>query len=344
MCRIANYRFVFTPAELLQLSVSDMKIKTLLPALLLFASAAETCLAAPMLAVVARADGTVNLYKTPGLQLIKAIPAGKRPSEICVAPNGKLLFVAQPTDKAIGVIDLATQAVIGSMTDAELKNPDGCAVSPDSSKMAIVDAGIDKLYIFATESRQLLFKIAVGKQPRRALFARDGKTVLVSNAHADTLSVIDVASGKVTRTVKTGKEPRELMWTPDGKFLLVSLINDDSIAYFKGDTLEFDQQVGTERSPQRMAITPDGETVFSLSRFMNAVTVMDLSKGGDRRVVSSIPVGKYAFNMAMSDDGKYVFTGHTILDNTLSVIDVRLMKVINTIQAGKDTGAMIYIK
>ena len=122
------------------------------------------------------------------------------------------------------------------------------------------------------------------------------------------------------------------------------MINDDSIAYFKGDTLEFDQQVGTERSPQRLAISPDGETVFSLSRFMNAVTVMDLGKGGDRRVVNSIPVGKYAFNMTISDDGKYVFTGHAGLDNTISAIDVRLMKVVNSVQAGKGPGAMLYIK
>jgi len=164
------------------------------------------------------------------------------------------------------------------------------------------------------------------------------------NARSDTLSVIDVASSKPVRTVKTGKEPRDMLWTPDGKFLAVALIVDDSIAYFNADTLEFDQQVGTGRSPQRLAVSSDGELMYSLSRYENAISVADLTKSGERRFLSSIPVGRWAFNMTMSADGRYLYTANSTMDNTISVVDLRIGKVMNTFPAGGAPGCMLFLK
>jgi len=299
-----------------------------------------------MLAVITRGDGAVNLYRARGigLQLIKSVPAGKRPGEMCLDPNGKRIFVGQVAEKSIAELDLATQSVVATMTDPGLKNPDGCAVSPDSSKLYMIDSTGDAVFVFSTSSHQLVAKIPVGKEPRRALFSTDGKMLLVSNAHSDTISVIDPAANKVVREVKTGKEPRDMLWTPDGKLLVVALVVDDCIAYFAADSLALDRQVGTERSPQRIAITSDGAMLFSLSRYQNSVSVADLTEAGERRFVNSIPVGRFAFNMAMSADGKTLYTSHSQLDNTISVIDVRLMKVMNTISGGNTPVAMLYIK
>jgi YVTN family beta-propeller protein len=305
-----------------------------------------TCWGEPILAVVARGDGMVNFYRarSSGLQLVKSIPAGKRPGEMCLDPNGKRIFVGEVAEKSVAEIDLATQSVVAAMTDPVLKTPDGCTVSPDSSKLYMIDSAGDTVFVFSTSSHQLLAKISVGKEPRRALFSVDGKMLLVSNAHSDTISVIDPAADKVVREIKAGREPRDMLWTPDGKMLVVALVVDDSIAYFKADTLEFDRQVGTERSPQRLAITSDGGLLFSLSRYANAISVADLTESGERRFVSSIPVGRYAFNMTMSADGKFLYTANTQLDNTISVIDVRLMKVVNVVSGGNSPLCMLYVK
>ena len=156
--------------------------------------------------------------------------------------------------------------------------------------------------------------------------------------------MIDPATAKVVREIKTGKEPRDMLWTPDGKSLVVALVVDDSIAYFKADSLAFERQVGTERSPQRLAISSDGAMLFSLSRYENAISVADLTESGDRRFVSSIPVGHYAFNMTMSADGKTLYTAQSQIDNTISIIDVRLMRVMNTIPGGNTPFCMLYVK
>lgn len=323
-----------------------MKTKTCLSIILAGLSFAGRCLGDPTLVVVARGDSAVNFYRANGigLQLIKSIPVGKDPAEMCLDPNGKRIFVGEVAKKSIAVIDVASQSVVGSLTAPELKKPDGCIVSPDSSKLYVLDSQGAAAFVFSTDSLKLLAKIPVGTQPRRALFTRDGKTVLVSNGHSDTLSVIDAASDKVVRTVKTGKEPRDMLWTPDGKFLVVALIVDDSVAYFNADTLELDRQVGTERSPQRIAISSDGEMLFSLSRYQNAISIADLTKSGERRFVSSIPVGHWAFNMTMSADGRYLYTANSTVDNSISIVDLRFGKVMNTLPVGKDPGCMLFLK
>jgi YVTN family beta-propeller protein len=323
-----------------------MKTTSLLVTVLSSLAAVGICRSEPMLAVVARGDGMVNLYRARGigLQLVKSIPAGKRPGEMCLDPNGKRIFVGEAAENSVGEIDLATQSVVATMTDTALKSPDGCTVSPDSSKLYMIDSSGDVVFVFSTSSHQLLAKIPVGKEPRRALFSIDGKMLLVSNAHSDTISVIDPATDKVLREIKAGKEPRDMLWTTDGKMLVVALVVDDSIAYFKADTLEFDRQVGTERSPQRLAIASDGGLLFSLSRYGNSISVADLTESGERRFVSSIPVGRYAFNMTISADGKFLYTANAQLDNTISVIDVRLLKVVNVVPGGNSPLCMVYIK
>jgi YVTN family beta-propeller protein len=332
--------------KLLTIGEQIMKTRTWFWIGALWVGCAATCLGDSTLAVVGRTEGVVNLYRAKGitLQLIKSIPIGKDPAEMCLDPTEKRLYVGETSKKNIAVVDVATQSVVATFNDPDMKKPDGCVVSPDSSKLYMIDSQGSSVSVFATDSGKLLGKIPVGMQPRRAIFTRDGKTMLVSNARSDTLSVIDVASSKPVRTVKTGKEPRDMLWTPDGKFLAVALIVDDSIAYFNADTLELDQQVGTGRSPQRLAVSSDGELMYSLSRYENAISVADLTKSGERRFLTSIPVGRWAFNMTMSADGRYLYTANSTMDNTISVVDLRVGKVMNIFPAGGAPGCMLFLK
>src|SRR5262249_8312936 len=70
-----------------------------------------------MLAVSAIADGVVNFYRVNGddLVLFKSVPAGHQPSEICLDPNGKRIFVSQPPpEKSIVEIDLKDLNVVAT--------------------------------------------------------------------------------------------------------------------------------------------------------------------------------------------------------------------------------------
>jgi YVTN family beta-propeller protein len=305
----------------------------------------------PMLAVAARGDKAVNLYNVGGggvaLQLVKAVPVGESPIEMCLSPNGKRLFASIPASKSVAVIDLDSKTVVGTLSDPGMQAPDGCAASPDSKKLYSVDQTGDAVFVFSVESRQMLKKIPVGKEPRRAVFSPDGKRVVVSNSHSDTLSVIDPSTDTVVSTVKTGNEPRDLAYSPDGKLLAVEVINDDCTQFFKADTLEFKQQAASAWSPQRMEFAPDSRRLYVAGKLANAVSVLRI--GPLNRLDDTIPIPygplgyKNVWGLAITADGKYLYVSNPGED-MLAVIDTQTLKTVRSYPTGKVPMSIVYIK
>jgi YVTN family beta-propeller protein len=305
------------------------------------------CLAESLVAVSSRGDGTVKLY-TPVrdvLRLVTSIPAGKSPGEMCVDPNGTRLFVAQVPEKQMGILDLQKKDFVGNITDPGIKNIDGCAVSPDSAKLYVVDREVNAVFVFNLATHQLLKKIDVGEEPRHLLFTRDGKTLLLTNAGAATLTLIDPAADTVQRTIKTGQGPQDLAFTPDGKWLIIGLVDDDAIAYFKADTFEFEQEVGTLQSPQRVVPAKDSQLVYVSGHMEGAIAVMNLRPDSrlKNRMIQQIKVGnKSQWGLTMSADGKYLYSTQPS-DNTVAVVDLQLMKSVFTLPV-PGAGAILFCK
>jgi YVTN family beta-propeller protein len=305
----------------------------------------------PMLAVSIRGENAVNIYNLLGgglaLQLAKSVPVGKQPGEMCLAPNGKSLFVSNVADRTVAMIDVDSKTVVTTFSDPAMKSPDACTVSPDSTKLYSVDQEGEVLFVFSIDAKRMLTKIPVGKAPRRAIFSPDGKVILVSNSHSDTLSVVDPATNEVVKTVKTGDEPRDMTYSPDGKLLAVTTINDDSVEFFKADTLEPKQQVAAVRSPQHMEFSPDGKRLYVLGKISDEVGVLRI--GPLARIMDIIPITRgpmgvlNSWGLAMSSDGKYLYTTN-LGENCISLIDLELMKTVRATYAGKTPVAAVYIK
>jgi YVTN family beta-propeller protein len=329
-----------------------MRMKAVLVVLVVAASASAQT---PMLAVSVRGENAVHLYNVIGgaglgaglLQLGKSVPVGKQPGEMCLAPNAKNLFVSNVGDRTVSMIDLEKKTVVAALSDRGMQSPDGCAVSPDSKKLYSVDQEAAAVFVFSLESKQMVTKIAVGKEPRRAIFSPDGKRLLVSNAHSDNLSVIDPATDEVVKTVKTGTEPRDMTYSPDGKLLAVGLINDDCVQFFKADNLEPKQQVGVVRSPQHMEFSPDGQRLYVVGKLTDDIGIVHITELA--RLVRTIPLtpGRLgqtrSWGMAMSPDGRFLYVTN-MGEDSISLIDFQLTTPWVAIPAGKAPVAAIYIK
>lgn len=318
---------------------------------LVLAGAASALGQTPMLAVAARGDKAVNLYNVLGggvaLQLVKAVPVGQAPTEMCLSPDAKRLFVSVPPAKSVAVIDLDSKTVIANLSDPGMQAPDGCAVSPDSKKLYSVDQAGDAVFEFSIDSQQMMKRIPVGKEPRRAIFSPDGKRIVVSNSHSDTLSVIDASTDMVVNTVKTGDEPRDMAYSPDGKLLAVSVINDDSTAFFKADTLEFKQQAASAWSPQRMEFALDSRHLYVVGKIANTVSVMRVGPLSRLENVIAIPHGPLGilnfWGLAMTADGRYLYVSN-LGEDTISVIDPQTLQTVRVFPGGKNPTGVVYIK
>ena len=164
----------------------------------------------------------------------------------------------------------------------------------------------------------------------------DGSRLYVTNGEERFLSVIDPKTNAVIDKVKTGRDDRAMAFTPDGKYLIVGNVSDDTVQFVRIGENEPEFVVGVPKSRQRFVAFAPKHILFTIGRFDNVVSMLELRPGNNEfgRYLSSIPVGRAPWGMAMSAAGDCVYVTNTA-DNTISIIDLRLMRTGFTNPTGK---------
>ena len=66
--------------------------------------------------------------------------------------------------------------------------------------------------------------------------------------------------------------------------------------------------------------------LFVIGRFDNVVSILDLQDTKEiGRLIGTMPVGRAPWGMGINPDGSALYVGNTA-DNTITIIDLRLMK------------------
>ncbi|MEO8027442.1 MAG: YncE family protein [Bryobacteraceae bacterium] len=313
------------------------KIALVCGATLFGAMAAE-----PVVVVVNSGDSTASVYHVAritngdaNLKLAKTLPTGKTPNEVCISPSGSRAYVSNRGESSITVLDLEKLTVASTITEPGLKNPDGCLVTSDGSSLYVTAVGADSVFQFSTADHHKVREIKVGKEPRRLVFSPDGARLYVSNGEERFVSVIDVKSGTVTAKIPAGRDNRAMIFTPDGKYLVIANVSDDTVQFVKAGETETEFTMGVPRSPQRLLAIPEKQVLFALGRFDKVISFLDLRPlNAFGRYFGSISVGGGPWGMARSADGETVYVTNTS-DDTISFVDLRMMRVTHTIKTGK---------
>jgi YVTN family beta-propeller protein len=301
------------------------------------------CLAADTSHVVVAnsGDSTASIY-TPfvitngdhGLRLVKTLPVGKTPNETCISPDGKRAYVSNRGDTTVTVLDLENLSVAGTINDAAMKNPDGCILNRAGTRLYVAAAGTESVFVFSTADNHKLSEIKVGQEPRRLLLSADEGLLYVSNGEERYVSVIDSKTNKEIRRIKAGRDPRSMILSPEGKYLAIGNVSDDTVEFVKLGETDPEFVTGVPRSPQRLVVYKD--ILFVIGRFDNVVAMVDLrmTKEYGRFQSATIPVGRGPWGMALSATGESLYVTNTT-DNTMTIIDLRLMRAGFAIPTGK---------
>jgi len=249
------------------------------------------------------------------------------------------------TEKGAARIDLQTLAAAATFTDAAIKSPFGCAVSPDGAKLYLMDRDANQVFVFATATHELLKSIAVPEDPRQAVFTPDGRSLVVSCGDAATLAVIDPASDTVTRKIKAASlDPRNMLITPDGKYLVVALVSSDLLSWYRADTLEYAGSFGVTRSPQALVVTSDAGWIYAGGALgdIGAVNAREHMANGtpEPRQENAIHVGA-VYSLTSTPDGDYLYAAPT--DGNGTVVEMRSWKVSKP-PALKGAAQLLYVK
>ncbi len=310
-----------------------------LTALVLSATGAEKSL----VVVANSGDSTVSIYAAThigstgdaSLAILKVLPTGKTPNEVCISPDGKRAYVTNRGENSVTVLDLDAVTVASTISEPGLKNPDGCTVDRTGAKLYVAAAGQKSVFVFSTADGHKLAELTVGEEPRRLLFSPDANRLYVSNGGERFLSVIDPKTDTVIERIKAGRDPRAMAFTPDGRYLAISNVSDDTVQFVKPGETAPEFVVGVPKSPQRLVLSPAKQLLFAIGRVDNVIAILDVRPMEEfGRVVSTLPVGHLPWGMALSAAGDSLYVTNTS-DNTISVVDLRLMRTTFSIPTGK---------
>jgi YVTN family beta-propeller protein len=295
-----------------------------------------------------------NQLVTPAGTLIE-LP-GMRPQALALSPNGKLLVTAGHTHELVA-LDPATGNILQHVDfpsdkdsaepalNAPILDPDdkaqlsytGLTFSPDGSRIYLANVTGD-IKVFKVEKDLKvapLFSIPLppANAPRRTneipagiAVSRDGKRIYVALNLSNRLAELDAATGKVLRLWDVGVAPFDVALV--GEKVYVS-------------------NWGGRRPDQHSFVGPAGRgtTVRVDNRYIageGSVSVIHLNDssavGRDSvELISEILTGVHACALTVSPNGRYLICANAGSD-TLSVIDTRQDKIIETICARQEPG------
>ena len=190
--------------------------------------------------------------------------------------------------------------------------PQGIALSPDGSMLAVVESGVadPALRILQTPGLRVVKVV-----PLKGAFGKpvwlDNDHVLVAGANTDSVLNVDVNTGAVAQT-STGKGSWPAAVAVRGT--LVAAIDDGSGGVNIGGK---DIRVGDH--PAEAVFSADGATLYVSVRGQNRIAVIDVASQSER---TSIPVGLHPSALALSTDGTTLYVAESD-DDAIGVIDTR---------------------
>ena len=253
------------------------------------------------------------------------------------AASAQVAYISSEKDNALAIVDLKTQAVIGSV--ATCKRPRHMAKSPDGKTMMVACGDSGEADVIDLESRKSLRRVDIGEDPEAFDLSPDGKTLYVTMEEDGAVGVIDLASGKQRAQIPVGKEPEGILASKDGKTVYVTSEVASLVHVIDTATNKVTKNIKVGKRPRRFAMTPDGGQLWVTNELASSVTIIDTKthevagtiefevKGARKTDIT--PVG---IVMNAAGTKAFVSLGRA---NHVAFVDVGSRKVTNLVLAGK---------
>jgi YVTN family beta-propeller protein len=207
----------------------------------------------------------------------------RSPLDVRYAPNGQWLAVSDYTAGVVAIVDVA-----GAKVAREVPlngKPGGVAWSADGSKLYVAEYNAGTVAEIDAAGGKVLRRFAVGLRPMGVAVANKRQLLVVTNTITNDVSVVELASGKEKARVRLVREPYFVAVTPDESMAVI------------GNLL-----------PAGNAADPQNSACVTLLDLEGMKTIADIRLPGGSTSVRGI---------AISPEGKYAYTVHTIGRTTL---------------------------
>jgi len=255
-------------------------------------------------------------------------------------------------DGGLTKVDLASAKVVARVVQAG--NSIGGAISRDGRVVAVANYEPGGVKLFDADTLELLSEIPAtyGTEGRRAkvvgIVDAPGARFVFSLFDAGEIWIADVADPRrprVRKLANVGREPYDALITPDGRHYIAGLFGEDGLALVDLENVEAGARRilanygrGEEKLPVYKMPHLRGWAVAGRYAFLPAIgrhEVLVVERAGWREVARIPAHGQPVFVMARPD-GKQVWVNFAFPRNdTVQVIDVARLAVVQTLRPGK---------
>lgn len=281
---------------------------------------------------------------------VAALPLGKRPRGIRVAPSGTDLYVAlsgspisppwvdestlPPPDRTadgIGIVD--TEALTLRTILRGPQDPEQTSVSRDGARLYVANEDKGTASVLDIAGGVTIAEFDVGGEPEGVTTSPDGRFVYVTSEADNQVSVIDTAANRVLTQFAVGPRPRDTAFTPDSSRAYVTSENGASISVVDTAThtvIQTIQLTGENVRPMGAVVSPDGRRLYVSTGRGGTVVALDTATN---EPVGSVAVGTRPWGLALNPDGTrlYVANGPS---NDVSVVDTAMLSLVTNIPVG----------
>jgi YVTN family beta-propeller protein len=332
-----------------------------LSCLMLFATSMSTVTLAQQAYVSNEDDHSVTVIDTRRGEAVATIPVGKRPRGLKLNEDGSRLYVAVsglpkcppsvPDEECeklerdvkadgIAVVDTQQRKVLSVLPAGS--DPEQFAISADGKHLFVANEDTGTVSIVDLAGKQSIVKIAVGREPEGVVLAPNGQWVLITNESDNSVSIIDTKTRVLLRSVVVGKRPRDLALTSDSRHAYVSGEFDASIYRIRipeGEPVERLIQLRAETRPMAVVLDERTHRLYVSTGRGGSVAVLDV--GSDKpKLIREIEVGKRPWGIALSADGRFLYTANGP-SNDVSVVDTQAMSVVRKINVGRSPWGVV---
>ncbi|HEY0687170.1 MAG TPA: cytochrome D1 domain-containing protein [Steroidobacter sp.] len=306
---------------------------------------------------VSNEDGhSVSVLDVASATNIATIEVGKRPRGMKLSRDGSRLFVAVsglpkcppnvPDEECakrerdlkadgIAIVDTSLRKVIKVL--AAGSDPEQFAMSADGKRLYVANEDVGLLSVVDVEAAKVIARIKVGLEPEGVALSPNGRWVLVTNESDSSVSVIDTKTLKVEKHVPVGKRPRDMAFTADGSAAYVSGELDASlyrIAVPAGEPVQRVLQLREAAKPMAVLLDSPRNRLYLSTGRGGTVAVVDMKEAPKTlKLIKEIPVGTRPWGIALSADGRFLYTANGP-SNDVSVVDTTTLTTVKRIPVG----------
>ena len=285
---------------------------------------------ASALAIVDPASGTV----------LGRVPTGRDPHEVTATPDGRLAFVASPSD-GISVIDIATQREIRRVDTGPGSGPHDVIFA--EGKLYFTIEGYKSIGRYDPEADQIDWTLGIGQESTHMfVLGADGRTLFMANRGSNTVTMAEGAVDGPSETTLSvipipGDRPEGIDVSPDGEEVWTATRDDGGVSIINVASKEVVRTLDLGMlDANRLKFTPDGRVLVIDGEAASLVVLDAASRDVIKRIsLAEMDTGDGA--ILVSRDGTRAYLGLRAADR-VAVLDLSTLEVTEEIMLDEGDG------